>query len=138
MPPYRAVVRIPDTLSLPFRRAYLQNGGREKTQMAVSSPFVIGIIGDFSGRGGAPGLEERLAQKRFLPVDRDDFDDRVWRYNLYHNQGPDLGARVELESGFGFSTAGGEYGWRCAATGPAVGRRTRSARRRAQGSSDQA
>jgi len=42
--------------------------------MTASNPFVIGIIGDFSGRGGSPGLDERLAQKRFLEVDRDDFD----------------------------------------------------------------
>jgi len=42
---------------------------------------------------------------------RTQFNENVWRYNLYHASGPDAGARVELDSGFGFRTAAGDYGW---------------------------
>jgi hypothetical protein len=42
---------------------------------------------------------------------RDQFVENVWRYNLYHASGPEAGERVELESGFGFRTAAGDYGW---------------------------
>lgn len=42
---------------------------------------------------------------------REDFIDNVWQYNLYHASGDTAGQRVELDSGFGFRTAGGEHGW---------------------------
>ncbi len=42
---------------------------------------------------------------------RNSFNENVWRYDLYHNTGVDTGDRVELNSGFGFSTASGAYGW---------------------------
>ena len=42
---------------------------------------------------------------------RQTFDENVWSYNLYHATGPNAGERVELDSGFGVRTAGGEYGW---------------------------
>lgn len=41
-------------------------------------------------------------------LSRTDFDTRVWRYSLYDAT---TGDRIELNSGFGFQTAGGEYGW---------------------------
>lgn len=44
-------------------------------------------------------------------LSRTDFDTRVWRYNLYNATGENAGQRVELNSGFGFRTEGGEYGW---------------------------
>ena len=42
---------------------------------------------------------------------REQFLENVWRYNLYEASGPNAGARVELDSGFGFRTASGDYGW---------------------------
>ena len=39
---------------------------------------------------------------------RDQFLENVWRYNLYDAA---TGERIELESGFGFRTAAGDYGW---------------------------
>ncbi|MSR45750.1 MAG: hypothetical protein EXS13_01565 [Planctomycetes bacterium] len=42
---------------------------------------------------------------------RADFDERAWRYNLYHCSGPDAGQRVELNSGFPIRTDDGEYGY---------------------------
>jgi hypothetical protein len=39
---------------------------------------------------------------------RDQFLENVWRYNLYDAT---TGQRIELESGFGFRTAAGDYGW---------------------------
>lgn len=39
------------------------------------------------------------------------FNNRVFRYGLYHNEGPDIGKRVALNSGFGFRTMGGEFGY---------------------------
>ncbi len=41
-------------------------------------------------------------------LSRTDFNTRTWNYNLYDAT---TGARVELNSGFGFQTAGGDYGW---------------------------
>lgn len=41
-------------------------------------------------------------------LSRSDFESRVWRYNLYDST---TGERVDLESGFGFRTPGGDYGW---------------------------
>lgn len=46
-----------------------------------------------------------------VTLSREDFNDQVWRYNLYHATGGDIGERVDLESGFGFRTQSGEYGW---------------------------
>jgi type VI secretion system protein ImpC len=45
----------------------------------VAKPFVLGVIADFSGRGGSADLESRLAEKLFLDVDRDGVDDLVAR-----------------------------------------------------------
>jgi hypothetical protein len=42
---------------------------------------------------------------------RDEFVGNVWRYNLYHASGPQAGERVELDSGFGFRTSSGDFGW---------------------------
>ena len=42
---------------------------------------------------------------------RQEFFENVWRYNLYHASGPDAGQRVDLDSGFGFRTESGDYGW---------------------------
>jgi hypothetical protein len=44
-------------------------------------------------------------------ISRNDFTDRVYRYNLYHADGAELGERVELESGFNIRTDAGEFGW---------------------------
>jgi hypothetical protein len=41
-------------------------------------------------------------------LSRVDFDTRTWNYNLYDAT---TGARVELNSGFGFQTQDGHYGW---------------------------
>lgn len=46
-----------------------------------------------------------------VTLDRNAYDTNVMRYNLYRNAEPNLGERVELNSGFNFQTAGGEYGW---------------------------
>jgi hypothetical protein len=42
---------------------------------------------------------------------RSEYDEMVWRYILYHADGEDVGNRVELNSGFGFRTEEGEYGY---------------------------
>lgn len=44
-------------------------------------------------------------------LSRVDFDTSVWRYNLYHASGEQAGERVTLQSGFGITTAEGEFGW---------------------------
>jgi hypothetical protein len=41
-------------------------------------------------------------------LSRTQFDTRVWRYNLYDSA---TGARVDRNSGFGFRTQAGDYGW---------------------------
>ena len=46
-------------------------------------------------------------------VSRVDFTDRVYRYNLYHAEGDQLGQRVALNSGFNIQAETGEYGWAC-------------------------
>ncbi|MBL8843555.1 MAG: hypothetical protein JNL90_18690 [Planctomycetes bacterium] len=45
-----------------------------------------------------------------LAFARGDFDERAWRYNLYHASGPEAGERVELNSGFPFRAQDGEFG----------------------------
>lgn len=58
--------------------------------------------------------DQVLRQKDSDPsvcLSRTSFDSRTWRYNLYYADGVDAGGRVELNSGFGFRTAGGDYGW---------------------------
>jgi hypothetical protein len=44
-------------------------------------------------------------------LSRTTFDTRVWRYNLYYANGEHAGQRVERNSGFGFKTEDGDYGW---------------------------
>ncbi len=41
-------------------------------------------------------------------LSRTSFDTKTWRYNLYDAE---TGDRVELQSGFGFQTQSGKYGW---------------------------
>lgn len=41
-------------------------------------------------------------------LSRTEFQQNTWRYNLYDAE---TGARVELNSGFGFQTEDGDYGW---------------------------
>ena len=45
------------------------------------------------------------------PLSRGSFIDNVYSYNLYNNEGDDLGDRVELNSGTSVEFAGGAYGW---------------------------
>ena len=52
--------------------------------------FIVGVIGDYSGGGGGPGGAERLAERRFIEVDRDRFE-QVFRR---------LSPRIELELPF--------------------------------------
>lgn len=56
-------------------------------------------------------IKRQLNSDPVVVLSRTNYDTNVWRYNLYHNEGPKLGERVELNSGFGFRTQGGEYGW---------------------------
>lgn len=42
---------------------------------------------------------------------RDQFDRRTWRYNLYDALGENIGNNVDLDSGFGFRTESGSFGW---------------------------
>ena len=44
-------------------------------------------------------------------LSRSDFTNNVWNYNLYYASGANAGQRVDLNSGFGFTLPGGEYGW---------------------------
>lgn len=44
-------------------------------------------------------------------LSRTSFDTNIWRYNLYYASGKQAGERVGLNSGFGFQTATGDYGW---------------------------
>ncbi|MBK7874148.1 MAG: hypothetical protein IPJ77_00065 [Planctomycetes bacterium] len=74
------------------------------------------------GMGGDSGIQETTYRIAFDPTNvlrgkdadpptclsRTDFDTRVWRYSLYDAT---TGDRIELNSGFGFQTEGGDYGW---------------------------
>jgi len=44
-------------------------------------------------------------------LSRTDFTTNAWNYNLYNATGPNIGQRVDLNSGFGFTLPGGEHGW---------------------------
>ncbi|MCP3920928.1 MAG: hypothetical protein GY711_35820 [bacterium] len=59
----------------------------------------------------ATHLKRQLDGGAEVTLDRNDYNTSAWRYNLYHAAGPDIGERVELNSGFGFRTQADEYGW---------------------------
>ncbi|EGJ11358.1 type VI secretion system contractile sheath small subunit [Rubrivivax benzoatilyticus] len=62
-------------------------------------PFVVGVLGDFSGsEGGSAQPRPRLKERRFVPVDVDTFDD------VLRGMAPALRLRVRDTLG----TAGGE------------------------------
>jgi type VI secretion system protein ImpB len=64
-------------------------------------PFVVGVLGDFSGAdGGAATPRGRLKDRRFVPVDVDSFDD------VLRGVAPSLRLRVADT----LSPAGGELG----------------------------
>lgn len=46
-----------------------------------------------------------------IALSRNDFRDNVFAYNLYHATGPNIGERVQVNSGIGVEFPGGEYGW---------------------------
>ena len=46
-----------------------------------------------------------------VAYDRGDYDENVWRYNLYYADGPNAGTRVVRNGGFGIETVDGVYGW---------------------------
>lgn len=83
------------------------------------------IVSERSNEGGDSGLiaSEFLVafdETHFLRsidggseelYDREAFDERVWQYNLYHATGEDIGERVQRDSGFGFRTEDGAYGY---------------------------
>lgn len=46
-----------------------------------------------------------------VALNRGDYTNYVYRYNLYHNQGVDLGQRVSLNAGVSVELPSGVYGW---------------------------
>ena len=49
----------------------------------ADTPFCIAVLGDFSGRDDSPNTEEKpLAQRKLIPVDRDNFDDVLAGFKL--------------------------------------------------------
>ncbi len=59
----------------------------------------------------ATHIKRQLNSETPVILSREDYETMAWRYNLYYATGDTPGARVELNSGFGFRTAGDEYGW---------------------------
>ncbi len=60
-------------------RLSVSGGPAERGRAREAGAFVLGVLGDFSGRSGQPGLEARLAEKVLHDVDRDSFDTLVRR-----------------------------------------------------------
>jgi type VI secretion system protein ImpB len=60
------------------------DGGVEKLK---ELPFVMGVVGDFSGNPREP--KDRLADRRFIEIDRDNFDEVMKRIQ------PELNFRVD-------------------------------------------
>jgi hypothetical protein len=56
-------------------------------------------------------IKRQLDANPVVVLSRTSYDTQAWRYNLYHNEGAELGERVQLNSGFGFRTEDGDYGW---------------------------
>ncbi len=56
-------------------------------------------------------FKRQLDDGEEVTFSRTQFQNSAWRYNLYHAGGEAAGSRVELESGFGFQTESGDYGW---------------------------
>ncbi len=85
------------------------------------------IIQQFRGNHGMgdSGLQEESWQVAFnsthfkrqkdegdvVTLSREDFKTMVWRYNLYHAEGANIGQRVDLNSGFGFRVGEEGHGW---------------------------
>ncbi len=49
----------------------------EGAQVRKELPFVVGVIGDFSGKPYAP--QKPLRDRKFIQIDRDNFDDVMQR-----------------------------------------------------------
>lgn len=56
-------------------------------------------------------LKRQVGSGPVTTVSRMDYTNHVYRYNLYHADGAELGERVQLNSGFNIRTAEGAYGW---------------------------
>ena len=56
-------------------------------------------------------VKKQLGADPEIVLSRTSFIDNVYSYNLYHNQGNDLGDRVELSSGTSVEFINGAYGW---------------------------
>lgn len=59
----------------------------------------------------AANVVRQLDADPAVALSRGDYTNHVYRYNLYHNQGADLGERVELNAGISVELDTGAYGW---------------------------
>ncbi|QDV07760.1 hypothetical protein Poly30_32920 [Planctomycetes bacterium Poly30] len=59
----------------------------------------------------AANVVRQLDTDPAVALSRGDYENHVFRYNLYHNQGADIGQRVELSSGISVELDSGQYGW---------------------------
>ena len=62
------------------------DGGLEKLK---ELPFVMGVLGDFSGNPTEPRKDDRFADRKFIEIDRDNFDQVMNRLK------PELNFRVD-------------------------------------------
>ncbi|MFT5689791.1 MAG: hypothetical protein ACI8PQ_002639, partial [Planctomycetota bacterium] len=97
-------VRVNASQTSGYARIYVANRYNDGVDSGlINSEFLVAFDSTHflrSTDGGTPVLYSRT-----------DFAERVWQYNLYYATGVNAGDRVELESGFGFRTAGGDYGY---------------------------
>ena len=79
------------------------DGGLEKLK---ELPFVMGVIGDFSGNPVEPRPNDRFADRKFIEIDRDNFDQVMGRLkpelnfrvdNLLQNDDTEIPVHLEFE-----------------------------------------
>ncbi len=59
----------------------------------------------------AANVVRQLDAAPAVALSRGDYVNHVYRYNLYHNQGENLGQRVSLNAGISVELSTGAYGW---------------------------
>jgi type VI secretion system protein ImpB len=84
----------------------------EGAKVMIDLPFVVGVLGDFSGKSTAP--LRPLKDRKFIPIDRDNFDEIMARMtpglefkvaNTLKGDGSEFGVQLKFNSMDDFSPA---------------------------------
>ena len=91
------------------------NSGAARIQTTERANYGMGDLGqrvrDIKVVFNETHLKRAVDGGSEVTLSRTDYTNHVYRYNLYHADGNDIGERVQLNSGFGIRTSDGYFGW---------------------------